>query len=346
MKKKIGVVGGTGYTGVELLRLLSKHPNVEVVSITSRSEAGKKVSDYFANLQGFYDLNFSDPKQSDLTTCDLVFFATPNAVAMYQVPELLEKGVKVIDLAADFRIKDIATWEKWYATKHHCPETVTQAVYGLPELFSEQIKSAQLVANPGCYATAVQLALIPLLEQNLVDSQHLIASAASGVSGAGRGANIATLFSEVNESYKAYAVSGHRHLPEIKQQLEQINGAKINLNFTPHLIPMTRGIHATVYAYPAKALEIEALQNVYQQRYQNEPFVEILPFGSHPETRMVRHSNRCLIACHQPEDSGTLIILSVIDNLIKGAAGQAVQNMNIMFGFDQTTGIDTPPVIP
>ncbi len=345
-KLQIAIVGGTGYTGVELLRLLSKHPYVELKMITSRSEAGKKLDEMFPSLRGFYDLAFEEPEISRLKQCDLVFFATPNGVAMNQVAELLDAGVKIIDLAADFRIKDIDTWQHWYGMTHQCPDIVAQAVYGLPELYRNEIKKAQIVANPGCYATAIQLGFLPLIEKKCIDISHLIANGASGVSGAGRGAIVSNIYSEINDSYKSYAAQGHRHLPEIKQQLEQVAQEKVNLTFVPHLIPMTRGIHATLYAKLTHQSSIEDIHQLFQKRYKNEPFVDILPLASHPETRSVKSSNFCRIALFKPQDDDMLVILVVIDNLVKGASGQALQNMNIMLGFDEKTALDSAAILP
>ena len=342
-KIKVGIVGGTGYTGVELLRLLALHPNAELTVITSRGEAGLPVADMFPSLRAFVNLTFSDPAQVDLSVCDVVFFATPNGIAMQQTKELLAKGVRVIDLAADFRIKDIATWEKWYGMTHACPELVAEAVYGLPEINREKIKQAKLVANPGCYPTAVQLGFMPLLESGAIDPTFLIADAKSGVSGAGRKAEVHALLAEAGDNFKAYSVSGHRHLPEISQGLKTMANKAVGLTFTPHLLPMIRGIHATLYAKLTKSVD---LQKLFEARYANEPFVDVLPKGSHPETRSVRGSNQCRIAVHQPQGGDTVVILSVIDNLVKGAAGQAIQNMNIMFGFNETTGLDIVPLLP
>lgn len=340
---KVGIVGGTGYTGVELLRLLAQHPEVELTAITSRGDAGTAVADMFSSLRGRVSLNFVDPKAAALDQCDLVFFATPNGVAMGQAQALLDAGVRVIDLAADFRIKDIAEWEKWYGMKHAAAELVAEAVYGLPEANRDKIRSARLVANPGCYPTAVQLGFLPLVEVGLVDTAHLIADAKSGVSGAGRKAEVHTLFSEASDNFKAYGVSGHRHLPEIRQGLSIAAGHQVGLTFAPHLTPMIRGIHATLYACVAGEADFQAL---YEKRYGNEPFVDVLPFGSHPETRSVRAANVCRIALHRPQGGDTLVVLSVIDNLVKGAAGQAVQNMNIMFGYDECAGLSQIPVLP
>jgi len=345
-KIKVGIVGGTGYTGVELLRILATHPNVSVEIITSRSESGIKVCDMFPNLRGFYDLAFQEPDIAKLSQCDLVFFATPNGVAMKQVPTLLENGVKIIDLAADFRIKDIAVWEQWYGMQHECADVVAEAVYGLPEVNREQIVKAKIVANPGCYPTAVQLGFLPLIQSGIVSADNLIADAKSGVSGAGRQANVGTLLCEATESFKAYAVPGHRHLPEIKQGLEIAAGKSVGLTFVPHLTPMIRGIHATLYATLNKDMDVSAIQEMYENTYENELFVDVLPAGSHPETRSVKGINTCRIAIHKPQDSNVLVILSVIDNLVKGAAGQAVQNMNLMLGLEENAGLNNVALMP
>jgi N-acetyl-gamma-glutamyl-phosphate reductase len=342
-KIKVGIVGGTGYTGVELLRLLAIHPNVELSVITSRGEVGMAVAEMFPSLRGYVNLKFSDPAQVDLSGCDVVFFATPNGIAMQQARELLAKGVRVIDLAADFRIKDIPTWEKWYGMTHACPELVSEAVYGLPEINRVAIAKAKLVANPGCYPTAVQLGFMPLLEAGVIDPTYLIADAKSGVSGAGRKAEVHALLAEAGDNFKAYGVAGHRHLPEISQGLTAMANRQVGLTFTPHLLPMIRGIHATLYAKLTKQVD---LQKLFEDRYLNEHFVDVLPKGSHPETRSVRGSNHCRIAVHQPQGGDTVVILSVIDNLVKGAAGQAVQNMNIMFGLSEMTGLNVVPLLP
>ncbi|MEQ1630173.1 MAG: N-acetyl-gamma-glutamyl-phosphate reductase [Gallionella sp.] len=340
---KVGIVGGTGYTGVELLRLLAVHPHVSLQVITSRADAGTPVSQMFPSLRGYVDLPFCHPDEAHLENCDLVFFATPNGIAMQQTRALLDAGVKVIDLAADFRIKDIATWEKWYGMKHACPDLVEEAVYGLPEVNRAQIKSARLIANPGCYPTAVQLGFIPLLEAGVIETGSLIADAKSGVSGAGRKAEIGSLFSEAADSFKAYGVAGHRHLPEIKQGLARVKSSEVGLTFVPHLTPLIRGIHATLYGRLNKDIDLQAL---FETRYKEEAFVDVMPAGSHPETRSVRGSNRCRIAVHRPQGGDTVVVLSVIDNLVKGAAGQAVQNMNIMFGLPETTALNIVPLLP
>jgi len=340
---KVGIVGGTGYTGVELLRLLVVHPQVVLSVVTSRADAGSPVHEMFPSLRGYVDLTFSHPDKAHLEQCDLVFFATPNGIAMQQTSALLEAGVRVIDLSADFRLKDIATWEQWYGMSHVCPDLVAEAIYGLPEANRAQIKSARLVANPGCYPTAVQLGFFPLLEAGAVDPTNLIADSKSGVSGAGRKAVIPTLHAEAADNFKAYGVAGHRHLPEIKQGLANVCGQPVGLTFVPHLTPMIRGIHATLYGKLSHDVDLQAL---FEQRYADEPFVDVMPAGSHPETRSVRASNHCRIAVHRPQGENTVVVLSVIDNLVKGAAGQAVQNMNIMFGLPESTALNNPPVLP
>ena len=341
---RVGVVGGTGYTGVELLRLLAAHPAVELAMITSRSEAGTAVADLFPNLRGVVDLAFSEPDPARLAACDLVFFATPNGIAMTLARELLDAGARVIDLAADFRLRDPDTWEQWYGMPHACPELLREAVYGLPEVNRAAIRGARLVANPGCYPTAVQLGFLPLLDQPGADLSGLVADCKSGVSGAGRKAAVGTLLAECSESLKAYAVPGHRHLPEIRQGLESACGEDVGLVFVPHLTPMIRGIHATLYLrLPDDGQDLVSL---YQARYAGEPFVDVLPAGAHPETRSVRGANTCRIAVHRAPDSDTVVVLSVIDNLVKGAAGQAVQNMNLMFGLDETRGLSGIALLP
>ena len=340
---KIGIVGGTGYTGVELLRILARHPQAQLVAITSRKETGLPVAEMFPSLRGSVDLKFSDPKDAGLASCDVVFFATPNGIAMTEAPALLSAGVKVIDLAADFRIKDITVWEKWYGMTHACPDLVKEAVYGLPEVNREAIKGARIVANPGCYPTATQLGFLPLVEAGVVDDQHLIADTKSGVSGAGRKAETHILFSEASDNFKAYGVAGHRHLPEVRQGITRAAGHEVALTFVPHLVPMIRGIHATLYARLTKEVDLQAL---FEKRYAGEPFVDVLPAGSQPDTRSVRASNLCRIAVHRPQGGDMVVVLSVIDNLVKGAAGQAIQNMNLMFGLPETLGLTQVLVLP
>ena len=341
---KVGIVGGTGYTGVELLRLLASHPNVEVSAITSRKEAGTKVADMFPSLRGVYDLAFVGPAEARLGSCNVVFFATPHGVAMAQARELVGAGVKIIDLAADFRLRDPAVFEKWYGMAHTCPDLLEESVYGLPEVNRERIGRAWIVGNPGCYPTAVQLGFLPLLEADVVDTAHLVADCKSGVSGAGRKEEMGLLFAEASDNFKAYGVKGHRHHPEIVQGLAKATKSPVNLVFTPHLVPMIRGICATLYA---RLTDPRAdLQAIFEKRYANEPFVDVMPPGSAPDTRSVRAGNVCRIAVHRPQGGDMAMVLAVEDNLVKGAAGQAVQNMNLMFDLPETTGLTAPAVLP
>lgn len=345
---KVGIVGGTGYTGVELLRLLAPHPEVELKVITSRKEDGMPVADMFPSLRGHVALAFSAPEKADLNACDVVFFATPHGVAMAQAPGLLKAGVKVIDLAADFRIKDTAVFEKWYGMPHSCPDLLAEAVYGLPEVNREAIKTARLIGLPGCYPTSMQLGFAPLLASGkaMVNENALIADCKSGVSGAGRKAEVATLMAEASDNFKAYGVKGHRHLPETRQGLEAIAGRPVGLTFVPHLVPMIRGIHSTLYATILPEARNTDFQALYEQYYAGQRFVDVMPAGSHPETRSVRGSNMLRIAVHRPDGGDLLVILVVEDNLVKGAAGQGVQCMNIMFGLPEDTGLRQVPLLP
>lgn len=348
MKKiKIGIVGGTGYTGVELLRLLARHPHAVIQVITSRGEAGLPVADMFPSLRGVVDLLFSDPAQVDLTQCDVVFFATPHGVAMQQAPSLVAAGVKVIDLAADFRLQDTQVFEHWYKLAHACPDLLQQAVYGLPELYAQHIVNAQVIGNPGCYPTTVLLGLAPLLEQDWLDlSVPIIADAKSGVSGAGRKAEVATLFAEASDNLRAYGVAGHRHQPEILAQLTQLSGhPEIQLIFVPHLIPMIRGMLTTLHVKLNAQGQAQQLQSVYQARYQASPFVDVMPAGALPDTRSVRGSNQLRIAI-TPQQDGYVTIVVVQDNLVKGASGQAIQNMNLMFDLPADAGLQVLPLLP
>jgi len=343
----VGIVGGTGYTGVELLRLLATHPEAEIRTITSRKEAGLAVEAMFPSLRRISrlaGLSYSNPAQADLQGCDVVFFATPHGVAMAQARELIGAGVKIIDLAADFRLKNASEFERWYKMPHACPDLLAESVYGLPEMHRETIRGARIVGNPGCYPTAIQLGFLPLVEAGIVDIDHLIADAKSGVSGAGRKAEIDLTLSEASDNFKAYAVTGHRHHPEIVQGLNGISKRPVKLIFTPHLTPMIRGIHATLYARLTRT-DVD-LQQLYEERFAGEPFIDVMPKGSHPDTRSVRASNVCRIAVHRPQDGDTAVILAVVDNLVKGAAGQAVQNMNLMCGLPEETGLLAPPVLP
>jgi N-acetyl-gamma-glutamyl-phosphate reductase len=340
---KAGIVGGTGYTGVELLRLLSRHPQVELKAITSRKEAGMPVAQMFPSLRRHVDLAFTTPEAARLAECDVVFFATPNGVAMNDARALVAAGVRIVDISADFRISDVAEWEKWYKVKHACPELVAEAVYGLCEVNRERVRKARIVANPGCYPTAVQLGLLPLVEAGVVDLGHLIADAKSGVSGAGRKTETNLLFSEASDNFAAYGVAGHRHVPEILQHLSSAAGKPVGITFVPHLTPMIRGMQATLYARITGEADFQGL---YEKRYAGEAFIDVLPPGSLPDTRSVRAANMCRIAVHRPYGGDTLVVLSVIDNLVKGASGQAVQNMNIMFGLPETLGLEMVAVVP
>lgn len=341
---RTGIVGGTGYTGVELLRLLAAHPEVEVTFLTSRGNAGERVDAMFPNLRGHCDLVFVAPEDAPFASCDVVFYATPNGTAMEHVPALLAAGVRVIDVSADFRLRDAATWERWYGQTHACPEQLEHAVYGLPEVHRESIRTARLVANPGCYPTAVALGFLPLVEAGLVDPARLIADAKSGTTGAGRNARVDTLLAEQSDNFRAYAASGHRHLPEIRQALGDIAGSGIDPTFVPHLLPQIRGIHATLYAELVSEADVQSL---YERRYADEPFVDVMPAGSHPQTRGVRGANMCRIAIHRPDPDGArVVVLAVIDNLVKGAAGQAIQNLNLMTGVAETHGLDVIGLLP
>jgi N-acetyl-gamma-glutamyl-phosphate reductase len=341
---KIGIVGGTGYTGVELLRLLAQHPEATVRTITSRTVAGTKVAQMFPSLRGRYDLTFADPKDANLEDCDVVFFATPHGVAMGAARELVGAGVRIIDLAADFRLADTRTFERWYKMPHVCPDLLAEAVYGIPEIHREAIRKARIVGNPGCYPTAVLLGFLPLIEAGLVDTQHLIADCKSGVSGSGRKAELALSFAEASDNFAAYGLAGHRHRPEIVQGLDRLSKEQVRLTFTPHLTPIIRGILATLYA-PLRDPDAD-LQALYEKRYAGEAFIDVMPPGSSPDTRSVRASNMLRIAVHRPPDSDLALVLAVEDNLVKGAAGQAIQNMNLMFGLQETVGLTAPPVLP
>jgi N-acetyl-gamma-glutamyl-phosphate reductase len=348
----VGIVGGTGYTGVELVRLLLKHPDVRIKALTSRTEAGTRVDAMFPSLRGFTDLCFSDTTPDALAGCDVVFFATPHGVAMKQARALVDAGTRVIDLAADFRLKDLQAFEKWYGMPHACPDLLAESVYGLPEVSRDAIRQARIVGNPGCYPTTVQLGLLPLLtahaSQPLVHANTLIVDAKSGTSGAGRKAETSLLFAEAADSFKAYGVKGHRHHPEIVQGLEAVSGSVdfAHMTFVPHLVPMIRGMFTTMYLQLTDAGQAADLQTLYEQTFANEPFVDVMPAGSLPETRSVRGSNQLRIALYRPNGGSQLVILVVQDNLVKGAAGQAVQNMNLMFGLSEQAGLDIVPTLP
>lgn len=340
----VGIVGGTGYTGVELLRLIAAHPEAELRVITSRGGAGQSVADMFPNLRGVLDAVFTEPDVARLAECDVVFFATPNGTAMQMAPALLERGTRVIDLGADFRIRDLALWSRWYGMEHACPELVAEAAYGLCEFNRDAIRAARLVANPGCYPTCVMLGLGPLLSSGLVDTSHVVVDAVSGASGAGRTPRQHTLLCEANENFHAYGASGHRHHPEIEQAMTMLGAHSPGLTFVPHLVPMTRGMHASIYLR-LMGSGLDA-QSHFEGFYEGEPFIDVMPAGSHPETRSVRGSNWCRLAVHAGAGPRSLIVLSVIDNLVKGASGQAVQNMNLMFGLEETAGLTALAVLP
>ncbi len=342
---RAGIVGGTGYTGVELLRLLLPHPEVEVLAITSRAEAGQRVDAHFPNLRGVCDLCYSHPDASTWANLDVVFFATPHGVAMDSVPQLLAQGVRIIDLGADFRLADAEVFAQWYGMAHRAPEALQEACYGLPEYYRERVARSRLIANPGCYPTAVILGFAPLLKAGLLHTDTLVADCKSGVSGAGRSGRVNLIVPEAADSVSAYGVSGHRHRPEIEAILSDVSQEPIELQFTPHLMPMIRGIHATLYGRLQQPMSDAALQALFVDRYAQEPFVDVLPFGSHPATRSVRGANVCRIAVHQPRP-GQVVVLSVIDNLVKGAAGQAVQNMNHLFALPETLGLTQIALLP
>ena len=341
---KVGIVGGTGYTGAELLRLFASHTQARVTVLTSRKEAGLRADALFPQLRGHTDLSFTAPDPAALAACDAVFFATPHGTAMQMAPELVAAGVKVIDLSADFRLKDAAEFQRWYKLEHAAPHLLAEAVYGLPEMHRESIRKARVIGCPGCYPTATQLGFIPLLEADAIETEGLIADCKSGVSGAGREAKLGSLFGEASDNFKAYGVAGHRHLPEIAQGLRVASGGPVDLTFVPHLVPMIRGIHATLYAR-LKNPDID-LQKLFELRYSGEPFVDVMPAGEQPETRSVRGGNVCRIAVHKAPDGKTAIVLSVIDNLVKGASGQALQCFNLMFDIDEAAGLSAPPLAP
>lgn len=337
---KVGIVGASGYVGQELLRILLNHPKVEVTKITSRQYAGQEISELYRNFAGRTELRFSEKIQDkDLDELDLVFLALPHGIASKWVTkEVLEK-VKVIDIGADFRIKDKVVYEAWYNTDHGAEHLLEEAVYGLTEWNRDQIQAAKLLANPGCYPTASAMAANPLLKAGLIEAQTIILDAKSGVSGAGRNVHQGVHFAEVNENFKAYGVATHRHTPEIEQTLSLAGGEAIQLNFTPHLLPMSRGILVTLYASLKKGVSKAQIDQAYLSAYEKETFVRLMPDGVLPETKWVKGSNCCDLAWRVDERTNRIIVISCIDNLIKGAAGQAVQNMNVMSGWPEETGL-------
>ena len=350
------IVGGTGYTGIELIRLLSAHPKVSIDLLTSRSEAGTRADEIFPSLRGITDLVFSDlgdDTLSALQQCDVVFFATPHGVAMQQAQALTQAGVKVIDLAADFRLQSLADFEQWYQQPHACPELLKTAVYGLPEINREKLAKADVVGNPGCYPTTAILGLKPIIEAQNAQAERLIEpriviDAKSGVSGAGRQAKLALNYAETTDNFEAYGVTGHRHLPEIEQGIEQLLNSQFThrVRFLPHLVPMIRGMFSSIHLELTEAGTQINWQQVFVESYAQELFIDVLPTGRYPDTRSVRASNRLRISVHQDNERHELTVLVVQDNLVKGAAGQAVQNMNVMFALDESLGLNFAPIVP
>ena len=340
----VAILGASGYTGFELLRILANHPNAKIIEATSRQYKGKPVPEVFPSLRAFYDgLVFSDPGDFKRIRADVVFSALPHGASQEVVPALLEADNRVIDLSADFRLRDASVYRAWYG-EHKSDFLLKEAVYGLPELYRDPIKDALLVANPGCYPTSAILALSPLLREGLIDTGSVIVDSKSGVSGAGRGANIDTSFVEVAGGFKAYKVGSHRHTPEIDQELSVVSGGPVSVTFTPHLIPASRGILSTSYADLKKPATTAELHGLYARTYGKEPFVRVLPEGRFPDISHVRGSNYCDIGIFADEKKKKVIVVSAIDNLVKGASGQAVQNMNIMYWLKEDTALNTPPL--
>ncbi len=346
---KVAIIGGSGYTGGELLRLLKQHPYVEITCVTSERSAGKSVSDIFPNLKGS-QLIFEPLKTRHIANkADFFFLCLPHKTSQELVAYLDKKGKRLADLSADYRLKDAAVYKKWYATGHKFPGLLKKAVYGLPELYRNRIKNASILANPGCYPVSALLALAPIMGNRSIDTDSIIIDSKSGVSGAGRNPALPFMFSETNESVKAYAITSHRHTPEIEQELGFLSKKKIQVVFTPHLIPMDRGILSTVYVRLKEKTALSSIQNIYKKFYNKEPFVRILQNGVFPATKAVRGSNYCDISVSLDErkpNMQTLILVSAIDNLLKGASGLAVQNMNIMYGFNETAGLTDSPFYP
>lgn len=344
---KVGIIGATGYTGVELVRLLSRHPGVEIVGLTSQTYNEQSFDSVFASAVNFSDL-ILEPQDAEALAgrCDVIFTALPHGVSMDVVETIVNQGKKVIDLGADYRFDQVEVYEQWYRVKHKTPGLAVQAVYGLPELHRQKICGAGVVGNPGCYPTSIILGLAPLLGNDLIDRSSIIADSKSGVSGAGRGLNLAIHYSECNENFKAYNIGGHRHTPEIEQELSKLAGKELTISFTPHLVPMTRGILSTIYATLRDSRTTADLLDLYKDYYKNEYFIRIHPTGQFPQTKWVYGSNFCDIGLTVDARTGRVIVVSAIDNLVKGASGQAVQNMNIMFGLPEKTGLDFAPVFP
>jgi N-acetyl-gamma-glutamyl-phosphate reductase len=343
---KVGIIGASGYTGQELVRILASHPKVEITVATSERFAGSAIDEIFPSLKGVIDLRLSKLSvQRVARESDIIFTALPHGQSMKVVAECIKRGKRVIDLSADFRLKDKDLYERWYG-KHTCPDLLLEAIYGLPEIYRDEVKNAQLVANPGCYPTSAIIALAPLVEAGMIAFSGIVVDAKSGVSGAGRNPSMTNLFCEVAEGLKAYAVAQHRHAPEMDQVLSARAGEHIHILFVPHLIPINRGILSTSYARVVGEASTERAYAVYQGHYGNEPFIRLCPSGTFPSTTEVRGSNYCDLGVLADDSSGQLIVISAIDNLVKGASGQAVQNMNIMCGFPETMGLEQVPLAP
>jgi N-acetyl-gamma-glutamyl-phosphate reductase len=343
---KVSIAGATGYTGIELLRLLVKHPDVEIVTLTAESHAGKNIAEVAPSLKGWLDQTLVKLSPKVAQGCDVLFLALPHTTSMQHVPELLQSGRKIVDLSADYRLHDAQVYGDWYKTPHLNPELLSKAVYGLPELHRKKIKQAQLVANPGCYPTGAILALAPFMQQNWADGQSIIIDSKSGVSGAGRKLSQTTQFCEANESVAAYGLGEHRHTPEIEQELSELEGSELTVSFSPHLMPMTRGLLTTAYVPLKKSMDRQALHDHFEKFYKNERFVRVLEVGRYANTAHVAGSNFCDIGVQVDTRNQRAIVTSAIDNLMKGASSQAIQNMNLMLGIDETTGLDAPPLFP
>lgn len=344
---RAGIIGATGYTGIELVRILSRHPEVRLEGLTSQSYSNQSLNIVFPSAARVTDLILEPQKAEALAgRCDIVFTALPHGVSMEVIQTVIDKGKKAVDLGADYRFEDVSTYEEWYKLEHKTPDLACRSVYGLPELHRKLIREAALIGNPGCYPTSIILGLAPLLSHKIVDPGTLIADSKSGVSGGGRGTNLAFHYPECNENFKAYNIGIHRHTPEIEQELGKLAGVTVTISFTPHLVPMTRGILSTIYASLIDAYTVEELLDIYREFYKDEYFVRIHPAGQYPQTKWVYGSNFCDIGLAVDLRTNRVIVVSAIDNLVKGASGQAVQNMNIMFGLPEKTGLDFAPVFP
>jgi N-acetyl-gamma-glutamyl-phosphate reductase len=344
---EVFICGGSGYAGGELLRILSQHPDVSVTGVTSEKSAGKSVTDLFPHLRKYSNLRYEPLRREKIAErADLFFMALPHAQSQEAVNFLFQKGRKVIDLSADYRLRDAGTYEKWYKVPHRFTSTLEKAVYGLPEIYRSRIKKSRLIANPGCYPTGAILGLLPALKEKLINVASIIIDSKSGTSGAGRRSEAVFSFCEVNEGFKAYAIGTHRHTPEIEQELSLLYRAEITVNFTPHLLPIDRGILTTIYAPLAKKVTGEEAVKIYRDAFKKEPFVRVLGYGDYPNIKNVRGTNFCEIGLKVNDRTNTLIVVTAIDNLVKGASGQAVHNMNIMMGFDERTGLDSLALFP